>query len=406
LEISAALAANFPNRNRNQEDAMANRRQFLQGVMGAAGACLLGSDLIEAMPQAQLPTPPKHKPVMVGGKKIKTVDVHCHTYIPEATNFLKGTPLERNAGGGGTGPYRLDALDAARLGIMDKEGIDVEAISINPFWYKADRDLATRLIDFQNQKLVEMVKAAPAGRFVAFGTVALQFPDLAAKQLEDAMKMGLKGAAIGGSVGDEDVSSTKYDPFWAKAEQLQAPLFMHPQDSAEATGVIKRTRGDFGLTNVIGNPLETTVFLSHMIFDGTLQRFPGLKLCCAHGGGYLPSYPDRMDHGCAVSAYGVHPAGNCKGMPASFTKKPTNYLRQTYVDSLVFTPEALRHLAAVMGPTHVMLGTDYPYPWTEAGVGTMGPVDHVFATPGLSDADRVAILGGNACKWLGIPLAS
>jgi predicted TIM-barrel fold metal-dependent hydrolase len=378
---------------------MTNRRQFLKGVAGAsAGTLLLRPGLMGGWPQLSQvgAAMPKHKPVMVGGKKIKTVDVHCHVNIPEVTSFLKGTPLERG-GGGGTGTAN-PAIDEVRLQIMDKEGIDVEAVSINPFWYSADRDLAARLMDFQNQKLVEMIKAAPAGRFVAFGAVALQFPDLAAKQLEDAMKMGLKGAAIGGHVEGEEITLPKYDVFWAKAEELQAPLFMHPQDSAQATGVAKRVKGFGGLDNVIGNPLETTIFISHMIFEGVLERFPGLRLCCAHGGGFLPSYADRMDHGCFDS-----PA-RCQG--SQMKKAPTEYLKQLYVDALVFTPEALRHLAAVMGPAHIMLGTDYPFKWLEAGANTLGPVDHVFATPGFSDAQRVAILGGNACKWLGIPTGS
>ena len=348
------------------------------------------------MPQQVGLTVAKHEPVTVAGKRIKTIDVHCHINVPEVAGFLKGTPLEQ-AGvtalqgvGFGNPP-----LGEARLAIMDKEGIDVQAVSVNAFWYGADRDLATRFIDFQNQKLVEMIRAAPAGRFVAYGTVALQFPDLAAKQLEDAVKMGLKGAAIGGSVPGEEVSSAKFDVFWAKAEELQAPIFMHPQDSANATGIANRVKGNGVLANVIGNPLETTIFISHMIFEGVLERHPGLKLCCAHGGGYLPSYADRMDHGCAVFP------DQCKNSP--LRKPPTEYLKQIYVDSLVFTPEALRHLLNVMGPEHVMLGTDYPYPWTENGAGTLGPVDHLFATGGLSDAQRVAILGGTAHKWLGIP---
>ena len=166
----------------------------------------------------------RHKPVMVGGKRIKTVDVHCHINLPEVASFLKGTPIEAAgvtalAGAG----YGNPPLGEARLEIMDKEGIDVQAVSVNAFWYGADRDLATRFIAFQNEKLADMVRDAPAGRFVAYGTVALQFPDLAAKQLEDAMKMGLKGAAIGGSVPGEEVSSAKYDVFWAKAEELQHP---------------------------------------------------------------------------------------------------------------------------------------------------------------------------------------
>jgi aminocarboxymuconate-semialdehyde decarboxylase len=147
-------------------------------------------------------------------------------------------------------------------------------------------------------------------------------------------------------------------------------------------------QGSGGLGNVIGNPLETTIFLSHMIFEGTLDRFPNLKICAAHGGGYLPSYADRMDHGCSVFPE------QCK---KPIKKKPTEYLKQLYFDAIVFTPEALRHLIAVCGVSQIGMGTDYPFPWT------VTPVDEIFAAPGLSDADRVAILGGNMCKLLKIP---
>jgi len=376
---------------------MRNRREFLRGLAGAsAGSFVLGRGLLSELPAMPQDTGalPKHKPVMVAGKKVKTVDVHCHVNIPEAADLLRGTVLEKRGGTGTNNP----AIDAARVQVMDQQGIEVQAVSINPFWYAADRDLATRLIDFQNQKLVELVQAAPTGRFVAFGTVALQFPDLAAKQLEEAVKMGLKGAAIGGHVEGEELSLPRYDVFWAKAQELQAPVFMHPQDSAPATGIAKRIKGFGGLDNVIGNPLETTIFISHMIFEGVLERFPGLKMCCAHGGGYLPSYADRMDHSCMDS-----PA-RCEG--SQLNKAPTEYLKQLFVDSLVFTPEALRHLAAVMGPSHIMLGTDYPFRWLGSGPIALSPVDHVFNTPGFTDAQKVAMLGGTACKWLGIPFTS
>jgi predicted TIM-barrel fold metal-dependent hydrolase len=198
--------------------------------------------------------------------------------------------------------------------------------------------------------------------------------------------LGLSGAAIGPSVeGGEELSSPKFDPFWAKAEEMQALVFVHPQESATSTGVAARVQGNGVLGNVIGNPLETTIFLSHMIFEGTLDRFPNLKLCLAHGGGYLPSYADRMDHGCLVFPQ------QCK---KTIKKHPTEYLKQLYFDSILFTPEALRHLVAVVGPSQIVLGTDYPFPWEET------PVDHLLATPGLSDTDRVAILGGNARKLL------
>jgi aminocarboxymuconate-semialdehyde decarboxylase len=372
---------------------MYNRREFLRGVAGAsAGAFLLGGESLLPMPSGwpQAATGAvKRREVKVGGKRVKTVDAHCHVIVPEVSGMLKGTSLasvlENTANNGGP---ELNLLGPHRVQLMDQEGIDVEAVSINAFWYSADRDLATRLIDTQNQKLAAMCATNP-DRFVGFASVALQFPDLAAEQMEEGIKKyGLRGAAIGGSVNGEELSNPKYDPFWAKAEELQALIFMHPQDSANATGVAKRAQGNGDLANVIGNPLETTLFLSHLIMEGTLDKFPGLKLMAAHGGGYLPSYVDRLDHGCLESPQ------QCK---VALKKKPSEHMRQIYVDSLVFTPEALRHLVAVCGAGQIGIGSDYPYPWTTT------PVDHILGTPGLRDADKIAMLGGTMCKLLHIP---
>jgi aminocarboxymuconate-semialdehyde decarboxylase len=374
---------------------MPSRRYFLKALAGASAGAFFPGRSATGLAQ-QRPQVAKHAPVMVAGRRVKTVDVHCHVNVPGVTDFLKGTPLESRAIGAspngrqpGQSDFRIDVpLGPERLQKMDEMGIDVQAVSINAFWYSADRDLASRLVDFQNERLAAMVKAANPERFVAFASVALQFPEMAAKQLEEGIKRwGLRGAAIGGSVQGEELSSPKYDPFWAKAEEMQALVFMHPQDSAVATGIRNRVQGNGVLGNVIGNPLETTIFLSHMIMEGTLDRFPKLEICAAHGGGYLPSYADRLDHGCLTFPV------QCN---KSLKKKPTEYLRQIYVDSLVFSPEALRHLVAVVGPGHIGLGTDFPFPWTNT------PVDHLMATPGLSDADRAAILGGTMSKLLRI----
>jgi aminocarboxymuconate-semialdehyde decarboxylase len=274
-----------------------------------------------------------------------------------------------------------------RLRAMDEQGLDVAALSINAYWYAAERDLARDLIRIQNEKLAEACAAHP-DRFVAFASVALQHPDLAAEQLEAGMKRyGLRGAAIGGSVNGEELADPRFHPFWAKAEELGALVFIHPQATGVASEIPKRLAGSGGLDNTIGNPLETTIALSHLIFEGTLDRFPGVKICAAHGGGYLPSYAARSD------AIGTT-------FPSRITtrlrKKPTEYLRQLYFDSLVFTPEALRHLVAEAGASQIVMGTDYPYPWTTTAV------DHILGTPGLSDADRVAILGETATGLLRI----
>jgi aminocarboxymuconate-semialdehyde decarboxylase len=198
-------------------------------------------------------------------------------------------------------------------------------------------------------------------------------------------KLGLRGAAIGGSVNGEELADPKFHPFWAKAEELGCLVFIHPQANPDFE---KRLKGNGGLINVIGNPLETTIALSHIIFEGTLDRFPGLKVCAAHGGGYLPSYAARSDAGCTTFPE------RCSAV--QIKKKPTEYLRQLYFDSIVFTPQALRHLVTEVGASQIVMGTDYPFPWTKTSV------DHILNTPGLSDADRAAMLGDTAAKLLGI----
>ena len=311
---------------------------------------------------------------VINGTRVQVIDIHAHTSVPEASALM-----------GNTGNAPLLPLDSYRdrLRDMDAQGIDIEALSINPFWYGAERDLAAEVIRIQNERLSEFCQAQPE-RFVALATVALQHPDLAAAQLEDGVtRLGLRGALVGGSVEGEELASRRFDPFWAKAEALGVPIFIHPQGVPQ---LASRLQGNGILENVIGNPLETTIALSHLVFEGTLERHPNLVIVGAHGGGYLPSYMHRSDAGGTT-------------FPARYTplpKKPTDYLRQIYVDSLVFTPEALRHLVAEMSSSHIVVGTDYPYPWTQTAV------DHVLATPDLTDAERIAILGGTAAKLLRI----
>jgi aminocarboxymuconate-semialdehyde decarboxylase len=357
--------------------------EFVEDTTGAmAGVALVGCTLAGATPgyapaPAGGPAPARRREVVIDGRRVKTVDVHAHCSVPEAT-ALMGRTVET--------PALLASQVSDRLRAMDEQGIDVEALSINPYWYKADRDVAAELIRIQNEKLAEFCAANPE-RFVAFATVALQHPDLAAQQLEEGVKKyGLRGAGTGGSVDGRELSDPRFHPFWAKAEQLGVLVFIHPQGTAELEST-SRLKGNGVLTNTIGNPLETTIALSHLIFEGTLDRFPGLKICAAHGGGYLPSYAARSD--AIMTTFPERCSHTLK-------KKPTEYLRQIYVDSIVFTPEALRHLAAETGAGQVVMGTDYPFPWTRTSV------DHILTTPGLTDDERVAMLGGTAAKLLGI----
>jgi aminocarboxymuconate-semialdehyde decarboxylase len=360
-----------------------HRRDFLKDVVAAAGLVFVGCGL-EAAAQSTRPAGAARRLVRVKGKRIKTVDVHAHCAIPKASALLRrpGAPAPAD------GPLTLEGQTLAdRLAVMDTQGIDVSVLSINPNWYDRDRDLAAQVIDVQNEGLAEFC-ASHADRFAAFASVALQFPDLAAQQIERGMKtMGFRGAAIGGSVAGSELADPKFHPFWAKAEELGAVVFIHPQGSGTAA-FTDRLKGNGMLGNVIGNPLETTIALSHLIFEGTLDQFPGLKIVAAHGGGFLPSYMSRSDHGCVT-----FPAQCKPGVPKLH---PTEYVKRMYYDSLVFTPEALRHLVAEVGANHIMMGTDYPFPWVST------PVDHVIDTAPLSDAQREEILGGTAVKLLGL----
>ena len=235
-------------------------------------------------------------PVKVNGKRVLTVDVHAHCYFREAINLMgdgadKVLPPVKGV------PEHFIVIEQ-RLKEMDAMAIDMEVLSINPFWYGKDRDTAAQIVKLQNEKLAELCAARPE-RFAAFASLTLQYPDLAVQQLETAVrKQGLRGAAIGGSVLGEDFSDPKFHPVWAKAEELGAVLFIHPQSTPE---LAKRFKGNGWLSNTIGNPLDTTIALQHLIFEGTLDRFPGLKIIAAHGGGYLGSYAARGDHACFVS---------------------------------------------------------------------------------------------------------
>jgi aminocarboxymuconate-semialdehyde decarboxylase len=363
---------------------MTTRRSFLKGgTAAAAGIVFCSCGLLEraraqGVPRATLP-------VSVNGKRVKTIDVHSHCHFREAGALMGegGVKVEvASARGAEEAFMEIDK----RLKAMDSQAVDMEVLSINPFWYAKDRELAGQVVKLQNEKLAELCAVKP-DRFAAFASLTLQAPDLAVQELQTAVrKQGLKGAAIGGVVNGVEFSDPKFHPVWAKAEELGVPLFIHPQGVPQLGA---RQSGNGWLVNTIGNPLETTIALSHLIFEGTLDKFPGLKVIAAHGGGYLPSYADRSDHACMVGPAGCNPDIKLK-------KKPSEYLKQLYFDSLIFSPEAIRHLAAQVGPGQIVLGSDYPYPWQ------LQPVDHIFACDSLNDEQKAAILGGTAARLLNV----
>ena len=353
---------------------MPNRRQFFTTVAGAtAGMYLAGGDFTAAAQQAA----PARRQAMVGGRRVRVVDVHCHWDMPVPASIVKGTPFEERVKGPGI---------EGRIAMMDALGIDVDVISVNDFWWwdTNDRGLARAICDHHNQTLAKAARDYP-GRIYGMASVPLQFPDLAVEMLQAAVKNGARGVAVGGHVGGESLTAPRFDPFWAKVAEMGELVFMHPNGSAN---IIKDggLAGRGGLGNIVGNPLETTVFLTRLIFDGTFDKFPALRVCGAHGGGYLPSYLGRTEVACQRT-----------GQNCIIKRKPSEYLRSNVLaDTMVFSEEGLRHLVAEMGVGQVVFGTDMPFNWPVT-------IDLVVNSPSLSNADKGAILGGTLTRLLRLP---
>jgi aminocarboxymuconate-semialdehyde decarboxylase len=271
----------------------------------------------------------------------------------------------------------------ARLASMDAMGIDVQAVSPVPtqYHYWAEREVAEKIVAATNKGIAAICKSRP-DRLVGLGSVAMQFPELAADQLEHAMsELQLKGVIISSAVNGAELADLRLEVLWAKAEALGAVVFIHPRGCSLGARLTP-----YYLSNVIGNPTETTVALAHLIFSGMLDRHPGLKIVAAHGGGYFPFYTARFDHG-----WCVRPEAHTCANP------PSTYLRKIWFDALVYTPEQLEYLIRRAGAGNVVLGTDFPF-----DMGMEDPNGLLNAVAGLSDDDRAMIRGGNAARLLGL----
>lgn len=357
---------------------MQNRRDFFKTAAGAAaGAFVFGGQALGA----QAPAAVARRRVMIGGKRVRVVDVHHHWDMPIPLEVVKGTPYEERAKGPGL---------EERIAVLDKMGIDTALISVNDFWWWdiKDQGLAKTICTVHNDTLAKWHQMHP-DRLFGMASVPLQFPQLAVDMMQDAVnRQGARCVAVGGHVGGESLSAPKYDMFWAKAAEMGQLVFMHPNGSAN---IIKEggLAGRGGLGNIVGNPLETTVFLSHLIFDGTFDKFPTLKVGGAHAGGYLPSYLGRTEVACQR-----------QGQTCIIKKKPSDYMRSNILaDTMVFSEEGVRHLVAEMGVGQVVFGTDIPFNWPVN-------VDLIVDSKSLSNADKEAILGGNLIRLLKLPSAS
>jgi aminocarboxymuconate-semialdehyde decarboxylase len=330
--------------------------------------------------------------------KYFTVDIHCHVLTEAAeAMFRSGGQIDRRPrevfANARTREVNRQQAERTReqftsvekrLADMDVMGIDIQALTPAPnqTYYDTPPDLGIATARAINDNIADIVGRYP-DRFVGLGTVPFQAPEPAVTELERLHhSLGLRGIEIATNVAGEDLSAERFRPIFAKAEELGLTLFMHPTGFTEA-----RRFADHYFTNVIGNPLDTTVAVHHLIFGGVLEDCPRLKLVLAHGGGYLPAYSGRIDH--AASAR----PDSCE----LIREMPTTYLRRLYFDSLVYTHPQLECLVRQYGSDHVLMGTDYP-----ADMGEIDPIGFIEGAAGLSGDERAAILGLNAALLLGI----
>ncbi|MEO8143536.1 MAG: amidohydrolase family protein [Betaproteobacteria bacterium] len=273
---------------------------------------------------------------------------------------------------------------AVRLKHMDRMGIDIQAVSPAPnqTYYWTEPGMGQELARAVNERIAQIVSRHP-DRFVGLGTIPLQDPGLAVSELEHAVrKLGLRGVEINPSVNGKELTSSGLEKFFTAAEKLNAVIFMHPIGYTQGERLV-----DHYFNNVIGNPLETTVAASHLIFDGVMEHHPKLKVVLPHAGGYLAHYWARMDH-----AWKARP--DCRTV---LKKKPSKSLEKFYFDTITFDPGMLKQLIERFGADHVLLGTDYPY-----DMGMEDPVGFINKVVTLSNADKSRIMGGNAARLLGL----
>jgi len=326
------------------------------------------------------------------------IDIHCHRECAPAASLVKseadrlgraplqfGSDLTREVN-----RRQLEALRPkmasveVRLADMDAMGVDIQALSVSPYhlfnW--AAGDLGLRAFRTINDDLAELVGAHPQ-RFVALGAVPLRDTEAAISELERCRReLGFGGIEISTHVEGEEISSPHLEPFWEAVDDLEMVVFIHP------TGFTDPSRfTDHYFFNTIGHPLEETLCAGRLIFDGVIDRHPGLRFVFAHGGGFLPAYAGRFDH-----AYHAR-----EDVRQSLLRPPSEYLSSFYFDTMVFEADQLGFLINKYGSDHILLGTDYPY-----DMGESDPLGLLDKVSGLAPDDVDLISGGNAARLLGL----
>lgn len=339
-----------------------------------------------------------HGQTVTNGKKHFTVDIHCHVHVPEADVMLKNAEAadQKNlyvdtneATAEINRKQHLSIIDKltepeVRIADMDAMGIDVQAISPAPFHYNYSYEagFARDTAHVVNDRIAEICAQHP-DRFVGMCTVPLQDADIAVAELDRCVNdLGMRGVEISTNVNGNDLTRAGLEKFFARVEELGVMIFMHPIGTS-----FKDRMKDHYFRNTIGHPLESALAVGHLVFDGYLETYPGLKICIAHGGGYVPTYVGRFDHP-------YHLRDDCRTV---ISKPPSEYVKKLYFDTVVFTEHQLRYLIETWGADHIVMGTDYPYDMAETD-----PVGHVDSVKELSDADKARVMGSNAAALLGI----
>src|SRR5262249_34427063 len=327
----------------------------------------------------------------------QTIDVHAHILSEETIRLLQSEAPKAAPKLNETGD-QFGTLEVAgsvyrnfprggwdlerRLQDMAAAKVDLQVLSVCPqtFLYAQPPAVAAAFARVQNEQIAKLVKARPE-RFLGIATLPMQAPKLAADELRHAMRaLGLRGAQIGSNIAGKNLDDPELEPVWATAAELGAFILLHPINVAGADRL-----KSYYLGNLIGNPLDTTIAAACLVFSGVLERHPSLKICLAHGGGFVPYQARRFTHGWHVRAEPKSKLG----------KPPMEALKRFYFDTILHSKEVLEFLVGNAGAARVLLGSDYPF--------DMGMPEGVAQVRGLpiSAAEQSAILGGRVRALLG-----
>lgn len=321
-----------------------------------------------------------------------TIDMHTHTFCPDVEGLIGGkhdlqtnpyrrdmSPESKVTDGERKPTYRPKLADpAVRRADMERMKVDFQIIAPAPAQqnYWADEDLLIEISRMQNDHVAKLAHDDPT-RFAAIGTLPMTFPGRAADEATRGVEeLGLKGYQIDTRVNDRELSNPAFEPVWARLQELDIPLFIHPLGFSHGQRL-----SAFFMINSVGQPLEELIAAMHLIAGGVLDRYPGLKVVVAHGGGYLPFYVGRLDH-----AWKVRPE-----VRRLTSEPPSAYLRRLWFDTCIFRADHLAALVELAGADRVMLGSDYPF-----DMGDDDPVAIVESCDALDTDAREAILGRNA----------